>query len=871
MADKVVGIKIDVQDSGRLSQLEQNLVKLGQRRRELNKLVREGTTLTDKEAKELGELGTQAQATRNKINDLKNGILKQKDALKKNSGFVAGVRKGMGQWATSMIGVTAAIAAGTKIIGHAVKVIKDFDESVADLAKTTGLSKDAARDLAKELLKIDTRTSVTELLALGTAAGRLGLEGEELIGFVEQTDKAFVALGDSLSGNAEEIGLSLGKIAANFGIEEEFGIAESINKIGSSLNELGANSKAQEGAIQDFTARLSGVAKQAGLTVPEVQALGALFDESGQSIEVASTTFNQLLPLMGKEVEKFAEVAGVNVDEFSKLVRDKPFEALKLVAEGAKSSDEGLIGLTETLENYGVKSSRAASIVGVLSEKTVRLGELQQIANDAFEEGTSLADEFAIKNDTLAAKTEKLSNNWDKFILSVEDGDGVLSVVIGGVVDLLDEAVKEFTLLNKTSEQVISDIFDRYKKSIQEAAKGQALETKKQLQELGLQGEELAKALDRALLRQSEFSRQAKERGENNLAATYASEVVELKKLADELRNVKEESAGDNEESTELTDREIAAINEKARKRAEAQREAELKAIEDREAQDTQDEQGGFDAEIDRLIEEEIQKAEIPASIRKEIRDRETEEFIEDLDKRQAAEERALEQTKAIEQAKRDARRATFDITADFFNLGASLAKEGSIAQRGLASAAALVQTYQAAQAAYLSQLSIPTPSAPIRAAAAASVAVATGLANVAKINSVKYQSGGVLNGASHANGGIPFTVAGRAGFEAEGGEAIINKKSTQMFAPLLSAINEAGGGVAFSKGGKIKKFANGGIPDNLSVSSAQQGFLQSQLNLEEFSNTIIEGINNKQVINVASNTSDVATEVFNTQSEATF
>ena len=167
--------------------------------------------------------------------------------------------------------------------------------------------------------------------------------------------------------------------------------------------------------------------------------------------------------------------------------------------------------------------------------------------------------------------------------------------------------------------------------------------------------------------------------------------------------------------------------------------------------------------------------------------------------------------------------------------------------------------------------MSIPTPSAPFRAAAAAAVATATGLANVAKINAVKAQRGMLIQGNSHALGGVPFSVDGQLGFEAEGGEAIINKKSTQMFRPLLSAINEAGGGVSFAKGGKIKKFQNGGIPNNLSVSSAQQGFLQRQLNLEEFSSTIIEGINNKQVINVASNTSDVATEVFNTQSEATF
>ena len=59
-----------------------------------------------------------------------------------------------------------------------------------------------------------------------------------------------------------------------------------------------------------------------------------------------------------------------------------------------------------------------------------------------------------------------------------------------------------------------------------------------------------------------------------------------------------------------------------------------------------------------------------------------------------------------------------------------------------------------------------------------------------------KYANGGVLNGPSHAQGGIPSRFG-----ELEGGEAIINKRSTQMFMPILSAINQAGGGKRFAMG----------------------------------------------------------------------
>ncbi len=87
----------------------------------------------------------------------------------------------------------------------------------------------------------------------------------------------------------------------------------------------------------------------------------------------------------------------------------------------------------------------------------------------------------------------------------------------------------------------------------------------------------------------------------------------------------------------------------------------------------------------------------------------------------------------------------------------------------------------------------------PFPSAIAAGIAGAT---QVALIASKKFHRGTVLSGPSHAQKGIPFTVGGRPGFEAEGGEAIINKQSTGMFRPLLSAINKAGGGVGFETGG---------------------------------------------------------------------
>ena len=76
------------------------------------------------------------------------------------------------------------------------------------------------------------------------------------------------------------------------------------------------------------------------------------------------------------------------------------------------------------------------------------------------------------------------------------------------------------------------------------------------------------------------------------------------------------------------------------------------------------------------------------------------------------------------------------------------------------------------------------------------------------------FANGGMVNGKSHAQGGEKFAVGGRV-VELEGGEAVINKRSTAMFRNQLSSMNSAGGGV---------KFADGGLMSSPSFTEAQFG-----------------------------------------------
>ena len=91
-----------------------------------------------------------------------------------------------------------------------------------------------------------------------------------------------------------------------------------------------------------------------------------------------------------------------------------------------------------------------------------------------------------------------------------------------------------------------------------------------------------------------------------------------------------------------------------------------------------------------------------------------------------------------------------------------------------------------------------------------------------------EFADGGMVHGASHENGGVKFAVGGRVN-ELEGGEAVINKRSTAMFRNQLSSMNQAGGGVKFADGGLMSSPAFTEAQFNANNQNQMMGAMQGQ------------------------------------------
>lgn len=244
----------------------------------------------------------------------------------------------------------------------------------------------------------------------------------------------------------------------------------------------------------------------------------------------------------------------------------------------------------------------------------------------------------------------------------------------------------------------------------------------------------------------------------------------------------------------------------------------QLELFADFEAETEAELQKEIEAELAKAREAKIIDAQNRIALAEQTADTEYEILQGRLDREKAAEIAAAEETGAnvelIEQ-KYAANQLALDKYvqnqrakqySETFGEIATLLGENTIAGKAAGVAQATVNTYLGATEVLSSPSVLPEPFGSIQKIVSAGSIIGAGLKSVAKITGVstKFGDGGIIAGASHANGGVPFTVNGVGGFEAEGEETIINKNSSKRFRGLLSAINVAGGGRKFASGGVV-------------------------------------------------------------------
>jgi TP901 family phage tail tape measure protein len=308
-----------------------------------------------------------------------------------------------------ILGVIAAISGLTFTVKSCVEKFASMDEEMTNVRKYTGQTADEVERMNEDFKKMETRTAREKLNQLAGDAGRLGITASSMVEeFVDGADKINVALGDDLGDDAVK---DIGKLALMFGEDKTKGLRGAMLATGSAVNELAQNSSASAGYLVDFTARVAGVGKQAGFTQAQIMGLASVLDQNMQQDETAATAVQNLLAKMFQDSAKFAKIAGLNVKEFSKTLKEDANGAL-LQFLAALRSKGGFAQLAPMFEEMKMDGSRATGVLTVLADKLDDIKVAQDLATKSYAEGTSVINEFNTQNESVQAQLDKAKKKF---------------------------------------------------------------------------------------------------------------------------------------------------------------------------------------------------------------------------------------------------------------------------------------------------------------------------------------------------------------------------------------------------------------------------------------------------------------------------
>ena len=389
-----------------------SLKELANRQRELNAILRN----MDPSLPEWKQYNEQLKAVNARIKELRNEARETGFSLSK-------LADGFNRYAAIGASVIASLTGMTLTMRKCVDEYATMEEAESQVIKYTGMAREETKQLNEDFKRMDTRTPREELNRLAGEAGKLGITGVQGVReFVEAADQINVALGEDLGEDAVN---QIGKLSQMFG-DESRSLKENMLAIGSAVNQVAQSTSASEPYLVSFTARMGGVSKQADMAVTDIMGFASTLDQNMLRSEMASTALSGLIMRIFQEPAKYAKLAGMDVEEFTKLVETDVNEAVMSFLS-ALNRMGGMSKMAPVLKEMQLSGAEAASVISTLAGNVDLVRREQENANKAFTEGTSITNEYNVQNNTVQARLEKLQNDFKN--IRVELGERLLPVM----------------------------------------------------------------------------------------------------------------------------------------------------------------------------------------------------------------------------------------------------------------------------------------------------------------------------------------------------------------------------------------------------------------------------------------------------------
>lgn len=350
----------------------------------------------------------------------------------------------------------------TNQIGGMIRKNAELSDSLATIRQKTGMTQEEVEKLNKAFGKFDTRTATKELRAIATELGALGINKDKIADTTKAIDKLSVALEGEFA-NASEVTRVTGTLRNILTDIKTDAPDQDMLHLGNALLELGNAGLATAPVVSDIATRIGAVGGAMGLTAGQVLGISASLQELGLTAERGGTATAKILQKMTANVGEFAKIAGVPVQEFTKMLNTDLYGAFKQVMEGSQKSTESATALAMMLKDAELSGAGASEVFLKLGKNAGLMDEKVQLASKALGETSKIMDAFDLKNETLGAKLDKLgksiygimaNSGITKFFESMVDG----LLQITDKTTKADKAVKEFNDATRKYEETSKKI-----------------------------------------------------------------------------------------------------------------------------------------------------------------------------------------------------------------------------------------------------------------------------------------------------------------------------------------------------------------------------------------------------------------------------
>lgn len=387
------------------------------------------------------------------MNELDTGLRKLNAELKKTEREFKGFDQ-VGKRLQS-IGKTLTAALTVPIVGMgaaAVKTSIDLEDAFAGVRKTVdGTEADFAElrkgfnDMAKEI-----PLAITEIYGIGEAAGQLGIKKENIIAFTDVMAK----LGVATNMSSDQAATALARLANITQMPQD-----QFDRLGSTVVALGNNLATTESEIVEMGLRLAGAGNQVGMTEAQILSFSGALSSVGIAAEAGGSAFSRVMLNInnevlssGKNLELFAQIAGMSANEFSTAWKDNAAQALVAFLEGIGRMQKQGQNVVPVLDELGFSELRVRDALMRAAGAGDLFRESLELGTQAWEENTALNKEAEERFKTTASQLTLLRNN---LALLADSFGQLLLPIVNGMIERFIPLIQALTEMDDGTKRVI--------------------------------------------------------------------------------------------------------------------------------------------------------------------------------------------------------------------------------------------------------------------------------------------------------------------------------------------------------------------------------------------------------------------------------